>query len=125
MRSLARTILGIAFIVAGLNHFWNPKFYRAIMPPYIPEHGLMVEVSGYAEVILGAMVFIPRWARVTRWGLIALLIAIFPANLHMALNPQQYPQIPHWILWARLPLQPLMMAWVYWVVAPQQEKGKP
>jgi uncharacterized membrane protein len=123
MKRIARVVLGVAFIVAGLNHFWQPRFYRAIMPPYIPEHELMVALSGYAEVILGALVFVPRLHQITRAGLVALLIAIFPANLHMALNPERYSQVPEWLLWARLPLQAVMVAWVLWAVeSPMREE---
>jgi uncharacterized membrane protein len=121
IKTIGRIMLGIAFIIAGLNHFWNPRMYRAIMPPYIPEPYLMVQLSGYAEILLGAMVFVPRWAVVTRWGLIALLIAVFPANLHMALHTEKYPQIPAWLLWARLPFQFLFAAWVYWAVTPKAQ----
>lgn len=121
IKTIGRIILGIAFIIAGLNHFWNPRMYRAIMPPYIPEPYLMVQLSGYAEILLGAMVFVPRWAVVTRWGLIALLIAVFPANLHMALHTEKYPQIPAWLLWARLPFQFLFAAWVYWATTPNPQ----
>jgi uncharacterized membrane protein len=118
--TMARGILGFTFIVAGLNHFWNPKWYRAIMPPYLPHHALLVDLSGYAEILLGLMVFVPRWARVTRWGLIALLLAVFPANLHMALNPDRYSQIPLWLLWVRLPLQAVFAVWVWRVVRPRK-----
>ncbi len=116
LKRISRVVLGVAFILAGLNHFWQPRFYRAIMPPYIPDHSLMVELSGYAEILLGALVFVPRFQQLARAGLVALLIAIFPANLHMAMNPERYSQVPEWLLWARLPLQAVMIAWVVWAV---------
>lgn len=108
-------LLGPAFIFAGAMHFIRPREYRAIMPPYIPAHEQMVAVSGAAEVIGGVAALFPRTHRFARVWLIALLIAVFPANVHMALNPDEIrglPKIPRWLLWARLPVQGLFIAWV-------------
>jgi uncharacterized membrane protein len=118
LRTIGRIILGVAFIVAGVNHFVAPRFYRAIMPPYLPAHDLLVALSGYAEIGLGVLALVPRAHWVTRWGLVALLIAVFPANLHMALNSEKFSQVPTWALWLRLPLQAVMVAWVLWSVTP-------
>jgi uncharacterized membrane protein len=106
--------MALAFIAAGLNHFYQPRLYRAIMPPYLPWHGQLVALSGYAEIILGALALLPRWRRLAGWGLIALLVAVFPANLHMALSSARYPAIPAPLLWLRLPIQPLLIALVAW-----------
>lgn len=105
-------LLAAVFILAGLNHFWNPRIYRAIMPPYLPAHGPLVFWSGVAEVVLGAAVLVPRLRKLAGWGLIALLVAVFPANLYMAQNAERFRAIPEWALWARLPFQ-LVFAW--WV----------
>lgn len=113
-RSLMRAVLGIAFMLAGLNHFRQPELYIAIMPPYLPRHRELVALSGYAEVGLGALVLLPKVKRVAGWGLVALLIAVFPANVQMALNPERYPQIPAPLLWLRLPLQAVLILWVLW-----------
>lgn len=109
-----RLVLGCVFILAGLNHFWQPRVYRAIMPSYLPWHGLLVALSGYAEVALGALLLVPRFRRSAGAGLIALLVAVFPANLHMALNPHRFSPIPAWLLWCRLPLQAVLIALVGW-----------
>ncbi len=114
LRRPSRAIIAIAFIIAGLNHFYQPRIYQAIMPPYLPWHGPLVALSGYAEIILGALLLLPHWRRSAGWGLMALLVAVFPANLHMALNSAQYLAIPPWLLWLRLPMQPLLIAWVEW-----------
>jgi uncharacterized membrane protein len=116
-RAHARRLLGALFIVAGLNHFLQPRFYLAIMPDYLPAHRELVAASGYAEIGLGAIALLPRLRGLTRWGLLALLVAVFPANLHMALHPERYPRIPLILLWLRLPLQPALMAWVWWATA--------
>jgi uncharacterized membrane protein len=112
-RQLSRVALGLTFILAGVNHFRRPRLYLSIMPDYLPWHPALVALSGYAEVILGVLALIPRMRRLARWGLIALLIAVFPANLHMALHPQRYRDIPRGLLWLRLPFQGLLIAWVW------------
>ncbi|HMQ34803.1 MAG TPA: hypothetical protein PKD53_28960 [Chloroflexaceae bacterium] len=116
-RSRARRLLGALFIVGGLNHFLQPRFYLAMMPDYLPAHRELVATSGYAEIGLGATAFLPQLRGLTRWGLLALLVAVFPANLHMALHPERYRRIPFILLWLRLPLQPALMAWVWWTTA--------
>ena len=114
LRAVLKWILGLLFVVAGVNHFLMPQTYVAIMPPYLPGPVTLVYLSGAAEVLLGAMLLIPRFQTFAAWGLIALLIAIFPANLHMALNPGEFPDIPPAALWIRLPLQAVLVAWAYW-----------
>lgn len=113
-KNLSRMALGLTFIAAGINHFWRPRMYQAIMPPYVPHHALLVALSGYAEIVLGVLVVLPRLQRIAGHGLVALLVAVFPANLHMALNPEHYRPVPVWALWLRLPLQALLIAWVRW-----------
>jgi len=107
-------LIGLLFIVAGVNHFINPNFYVAIMPPYIPAHLLLVYISGFFEVLGGVGILIPRLRRVAGWGLIALLIAVFPANFQMVMHPAEYPSIPYWVLVARILLQFILIAGVEW-----------
>lgn len=123
-------VLGTLFILAGLNHFVVPRAYRAIalrasfaiMPGYLPAHAELVAASGVAEVALGLLAFVPRARWLTRWGLIALLLAVFPANLHMAFHAERYVPIPPVLLWLRLPLQGVLMAWIWWVTAPDSAR---
>ncbi|HEX4966061.1 MAG TPA: MauE/DoxX family redox-associated membrane protein [Thermoanaerobaculia bacterium] len=105
--------LGVLFVVAGAAHFVRPDVYVRIMPPYLPWHRALVYVSGVCEVVLGVLVLVPRFTVPAAWGLIALLIAVFPANVHMAMNPRLYPAVPSALLWLRLPLQGALIAWVY------------
>ena len=84
------------------------------MPPYLPWHAELVYLSGIAEIMLGALLLPRQFAKLAAWGLIALCIAVFPANLHMALHAELYPAIPLWALWLRLPLQGLLIAWAWW-----------
>ena len=92
-----------------------------MMPEYLPWHAPLVAISGYAEVVFGALALLPRWKRLTRWGLIALLLAVFPANVHMAVHAKRYPRIPSWLLWIRLPLQFVLIAWVWLATVPDQD----
>lgn len=106
--------LGAFFLAAGANHFISPRYYRAIVPPRL-EHGAerIVAISGVAEILGGLGVFLPGTRRAAGAGLIALLAAVFPANLYMAQEPERFKQVPRWALYARLPLQPLMMWWAW------------
>lgn len=104
------------FAFAGTMHFVIPRSYEATMPPSLPNHREAVIVSGVAEIAGGMAVLAPSTRRFARWWLLALLVAVFPANVHMAVNPGQVrglERVPRWALWARLPLQPLCMLWVW------------
>ena len=102
-------------MVAGAGHFLVTQAYMGIMPDYLPAHRELVLLSGAAEMAGGLGVLLPRTRKAAAWGLIALLVAVMPANVWMAQHPQRYPGIPVWLLWARLPLQlPLLWwAWLY------------
>ncbi len=115
LRTGCLALLALLFIVAGINHFASPDFYLKIMPPYLPWPLALVYVSGFFEVLGGIGLAVPRLRRAAGWGLIALLIAVFPANLHMVVHADDFPAIPYWALVARLPLQGLLIAWVWWV----------
>jgi uncharacterized membrane protein len=112
-RVVALWVLAIFFVIAGTNHFLNPAPYLAMMPPYLPWHAGLIIVSGVAEIAGGLGILIPGMRRLAGWGLIALLVAVFPANVQVALHGWPGVQIAPWILWARLPLQPVLIAWVY------------
>jgi len=114
LETLTRFVFGAAFVVAGLNHFRNPGFYVGIMPTYLPWPLALVYISGVAEAVLGALLLFPTWTVLAAWGLIALLIAVFPANVHMAMHPDLYPSVPPTWLLIRLPVQGLLIAWAYW-----------
>ena len=111
--------LAAFFTFAGLMHFVIPRSYEAIMPPYLPYHREAVAVSGAAEIVGGLAVIPPSTRRpFARWWLILLLVAVFPANVHMAVSPDQIrgldlDRVPQWALWARLPLQAAAIWWVW------------
>jgi uncharacterized membrane protein len=106
--------LGLAFLGAGVNHFAMPHAYRRIVPPSLKRlDSEVVLASGVAEIACGLGVLLPSTRRAAGLGTIALLAAVFPANLYMARAPQEFRRIPRWALYARLPLQPLMMWWAW------------
>lgn len=115
---LARFGFAIFMISAGLNHFANPEFYLRLMPPWLPWHGPLVFWSGVAEVVAGIGVLIPRVRREAGWFAIAVLLAVFPANVWMALDPEIWPEIPTWARWARLPVQAFLIWWAWVVTRP-------
>jgi uncharacterized membrane protein len=114
---VGRTILAVLFLVAGALHFAFPNVYLKIMPPYLPNHLLLVYISGAAEVLGGLGLLIPSTRKAAAWGLVALLIAVLPANVYMATSHMRLPGVmgQSWAQWLRLPLQiPLILwAWSY------------
>ena len=112
----------MAFVLAGLLHFFNPEPYLRIMPAYLPWHLALVYVSGLFEIAGGTGLMLPGLKRPAAWGLVALLVAVFPANVNMAVNglPFGNQAVSAWVLWARLPLQAVFIAWLLWCTS-----GKP
>ncbi len=104
-------IMALAYIAAGINHFRNPAMYLKIIPPYLPWHDGINIISGVAEIFLGLLLFPKQTRSIAAWGLVVLLILIFPANIQMAIDytAQAHPQ--KWLSYARLPLQPLLIWW--------------
>jgi uncharacterized membrane protein len=113
-KRIALLVLAFAFVAAGTNHFVNPDFFVAIMPPYLPAHVELVYLSGVVEIAGGIGVLIPALRSLAGWVLVALLVAVFPANLHMALYPELFSDITPFALYSRLPIQILFIAWAYW-----------
>jgi uncharacterized membrane protein len=122
---LSRAALAAFFTFMGTMHFVRPRFFEAIVPPAIEARKKeAVAISGVAEIAGAALVLPAASRRLGRWWLLALLVAVFPANVHMAVNPEQIRgldmrKFPVWALWARLPLQALAMIWVWRTTAPK------
>ena len=110
-----RLVLAALFIATGFLHFFRPDFFLRMMPPVFPAPLLLVHLSGVAEIIGGGSLLFPRYRVYSRWFLVALLLAIFPANFHMALHPELFPEFTPTGLWLRLPFQLVFIAWVCWV----------
>jgi uncharacterized membrane protein len=120
LKTISRWIFGLLFVLAGVNHFVNPGFYLKIMPPYLPLHLESVYVSGVFEIVLGALLLFKRWAWLAGWGLILLLIAIFPANIYVYQHQELIPGTPILHL-LRLPLQGVLILWAYWYTRPDRQ----
>ena len=103
----------IFFIGAGLDHLVNPEFYLSIMPPIFPMHSEAVLISGVLEIVGGIAVLMPGLRRAAGWGIFVLLIAVYPANIYMALYPELFPSIHSGFLYFRLALQFLFLYWAY------------
>ena len=114
IKEITKWILALIFVAAGINHFLNPAFYLKIMPPILPFHLFLVYLSGVFEMIFGGLLLVPRFSRSAAWALIALLIAVFPANIYMAMNAQIFSQYSETALFLRLPLQFVLIGWAFW-----------
>lgn len=124
MITIGRWLLAVLFIFAGINHFRDPAFYLSMMPPPLPFPEALNQVSGVCEILGGIGVLVPRTRRFAGWGLIALLIAVFPANIYAAMQGHIAGlDAPPWALWARLPFQGLFILWV-WAVTLRPEKRR-
>ncbi len=112
-------LMALFYAYAGFNHLMNPEFYLAIMPPGLPAPEWLNVASGLAEIVLGVFLLEPRTRVFAAWGIIALLIAVFPANLYVATNnvglPAGEPGTGNAILnWVRIPFQALFIVWAWW-----------
>jgi uncharacterized membrane protein len=110
-------VMGVFYVVAGVGHFVTPTAYLPMMPPWLPAHAALIFLSGLAEVLLGIAVLVPATRRLAAWGIVLLLIAIFPANIHIAVNnvplfgATEGAGIWNWV---RLPFQLVLIAWAIW-----------
>ena len=116
IKEILRVIHAVAIIVVGITHFIVPEQYARIVPPQLPYPFELVYISGFFEILGGIGLVIPFVSIAAAWGLIALYIAVFPANINMAVNSIPIDGIPHipLLYWARLPFQAVLIAWAYW-----------
>ena len=123
IRTISKWLLALFMIGAGTMHFIMPDFYVKIMPPYLPLHLELVYLSGFFEIALGVLLLVPRFSRFAAWGTIALLVAVFPANIYVFENQDVLPAPPilHFL---RLPLQGLFVLWAYWHTRRSDESGQ-
>lgn len=115
LRVATLVALAALFVGAGVLHLARPRLFEAIVPPALPRPRLLVYVSGVAEIAGGLGLLVPGAREWAGWGLVALLVAVFPANVHMAREAARFRRLaPAWVLWARLPLQGVLIAAVLW-----------
>lgn len=122
LKHLSRVVLPLLFVAAGVFHFLEPDVLTRIVPPQFPAPRLLVYLSGLAEVAGGVGLLLPSCRRFAAWGLVVLLVAVFPANVYMASHSVQLTAtpLPQWLLWARLPLQAFLIAWIWWTAKSNQ-----
>lgn len=113
MKKVSKYALALFFVLAGTLHFIRTEFYLKIMPPYLPWHLELVYLSGFFEIALGLLLLVPRLSRLAAWGIIALLIAVFPANIYLYQHQEIMPAPPLLHL-LRLPLQAVFILWAFW-----------
>jgi uncharacterized membrane protein len=120
VKTFFRGLLGVLMVSAGLYHFVNPEPYLMMMPDYLPGHEALVFISGVFEVLLGAALFVPKFRALAGWGLIALLIAVWPANIYMASEGIQPPgmAMSPTVAWVRVAFQAVFIYWAWAVTRP-------
>jgi uncharacterized membrane protein len=128
-RTALRWLLVFLMFSAGILHFVAENFFTQIVPPQLPFPRLLVWISGIAEMSLALGLIPLRTRRWAGYGLIALYIAVFPANIYMAVANVQLHDMPSWYhqpspasLWWRLPFQFVFMAWAWWVSQPERAR---
>jgi uncharacterized membrane protein len=125
-REILRVVLAAFMITAGTLHFVIPAPFVKIVPDALPDPLALVYISGFFEILGGIGLLVPFVSRAAAWGLIALFIAVFPANINMAVNHIVLPGIPDspFLYWARLPLQAVLIAWAWWYTQPSSAHGQ-
>ena len=118
LRKLSVFTLSVFFISFGIDHFVNPEFYLSIMPPNLPLKLEAVYISGLFEILGGVGVLIASTRKIASLGLVTLLVAVYPANIYMALNPERFPEVSINVLYFRLILQFFFFYWAYSVSRP-------
>ena len=106
-------LMALVYILAGINHFRSPRLYIKIIPPYFPNPKLLNTISGFAEIFLAITLCIPAFSIYAAWGIIALLIAVFPTHIYMYSNEKASMGLPRWALLMRMPLQLILIYWAF------------
>ena len=124
LRLLFRWLAALSFVVAGANHFRHPEFYLGMMPPALPWPQALNYISGVAEIMGGMGLLMAPTRRLAGWGLLALLLAVFPANIYVAIQGSMpWLNVSPLALWLRLPFQFVFMAWVWWVALRDENRA--
>jgi uncharacterized membrane protein len=113
MKRASLFIMAFLYVAAGINHFWHKVFYLKIMPPWLPWHNELVIISGICQILFGLLLLVPATQRAAAWCIILLLIAIFPANIYMAVTHWKESSPNLWITIIRLPLQIVLIWWAF------------
>lgn len=114
LRKAGLLSLILLFLIVGLNHFGNPNFYASIIPPYLPMRYELSNITGFFEIFGAIGLLFAKTRKLSGYGLILLLVVIFPANIYMVMHPENFPSYSPLFLYLHLPLQFLFIAWIYW-----------
>ena len=114
IKTVSIVIMSLFYIVAGINHFINPDWFVRIVPPILPFKAALVYVSGVFEIVLGSLLIFPRTRFIAGWGLILLLLAVYPANIYVALSNGKAMNITPVMAWGSLPFQFVFIGLAYW-----------
>lgn len=117
-RTVSLSLMALLYVGAGIMHFVKPRIYARIVPPYLPAPLTLVYVSGVAELAGGLGLLLPATRRPAAWGILLLLLAVFPANVYMARHNDELFRLPTWVVWARLPLQLALIGWAWQFARP-------
>ena len=122
-KQILRGVFAVCIIVAGITHFIAPDTYVKIVPPQLPYPEAIVYISGFFEILGGIGLLVPFVSQAAAWGLVLLLIAVYPANINMAVNNIHLDNIPdgNWFQAIRLPFQFVLIAWAYWYTKPDRQ----
>ena len=122
-KQILRGVFAVCIIVAGITHFIAPDTYVKIVPPQLPYPEAIVYISGFFEILGGIGLLVPLVSQAAAWGLVLLLIAVYPANINMAVNNIHLDNIPdgNWFQAIRLPFQFVLIAWAYWYTKPDRQ----
>lgn len=113
MKEIGLYIQAFLYTLAGINHFWHPRLYKQIMPPWLPWHDGLIVLSGVCEILFGLLLLPSLTRPLAAWLIILLLIAIFPANIQMTLDYMRRHDPRTWVTILRLPLQVVLIWWAY------------
>ncbi len=119
MKKYLLYLMAALYIFAGVNHFWHPDFYLKMLVGFLPYPEALNYLSGIAEIVIGIGLLFPATRRISAWALIALLVAVFPANINMAIHHEQFG-LPATGLYLRLPVQLLLIWWAYVYTRPSK-----
>jgi uncharacterized membrane protein len=122
LKNALRWLLSAIMIGTGILHFARPEAFIKIVPDWLPSHRALVLVSGFFEILGGVGLQIPRVRKPAAWGLAALYLAVFPANINMAVHKIMTDN--PWILWGRLPFQAVLISWAWWYTRPEKEHSE-
>jgi uncharacterized membrane protein len=113
-KSVLVYVMALLYLAAGINHFWHPGFYINLIPGWLPWHMELVYASGVVEIALGLALLLPAARRLAAWGIVLMLVVFPIVHIHMVANMHLYPNISPLLLWLRLPLQGVLIAWAWW-----------